>query len=521
MNCKHTMKKHSQYMQIQRPDAPTTLARSVLIIMITVATVFHGLNAFAQNASAQISQYLPFDMPSTSDLRASPHKVFSHYFTPFPISIDNKDPSVDYYTGGYLSPTGEGDKHISYGGFFRERPLPRSPIPAANWAFLDAETDVRRAVAIGLDGFTVDLFPSQLNRVEQLMNAAQAVDPGFKLVLMPDMDGSKDVRALTKVVQTLAAYPSCYRLADGRVVVAPYDAQEKSVDWWRDWLSAMKTNGINIAFVPLFQNWSKYAAAYAPISYGFSDWGDRAAIDNAGPAWLNAASRAHQYVPVWMHPVAAQDARPYCQRYWEAENTGTLRNTWELGAIGKADWVQLITWNDYSEEAEISPSTGIQYLYYDLNAYYICWFKMGFPPPIVRDCIYYCHRMESVNTLPDPAKQTAGPLRLTGGIASDKIEAVVFLTADATLEIEINGVKKDFPVSAPRSIIDIPLQQGQPIFRLIRNGQTVAAVQSAFPINNQITYQDLLYHGGSSLRPPVTQVPNAYYPHNLTPGSSP
>jgi hypothetical protein len=37
-------------------------------------------------------------MPSTATLRASGKKVFAHYVPWFPLSFDNKDASVDYYT---------------------------------------------------------------------------------------------------------------------------------------------------------------------------------------------------------------------------------------------------------------------------------------------------------------------------------------------------------------------------------------------------------------------------------------
>ena len=72
----------------------------------------------------------PFDQPSPDELHKSSKKVFIHYFTPFPISIDNRDPDNDYYAKGFISPDGEKGKHKSYGGYFRQRPLPRLQTPA-------------------------------------------------------------------------------------------------------------------------------------------------------------------------------------------------------------------------------------------------------------------------------------------------------------------------------------------------------------------------------------------------------
>jgi hypothetical protein len=71
-------------------------------------------------------------MPSAAALDAAEPRVFAHYFSPFPISLDNKASEIDYYTRHYNAVDGEGGKHAAYGGYFRQRPLPRSinPRPA-------------------------------------------------------------------------------------------------------------------------------------------------------------------------------------------------------------------------------------------------------------------------------------------------------------------------------------------------------------------------------------------------------
>lgn len=73
---------------------------------------------------------LPFELPSTATLRASSHKVFAHYFTPYPISLNNKAGADDYYTKNYLNPAGESGKHAAYGGLLRDRPFPGRCCPA-------------------------------------------------------------------------------------------------------------------------------------------------------------------------------------------------------------------------------------------------------------------------------------------------------------------------------------------------------------------------------------------------------
>ncbi|MGR6998986.1 hypothetical protein ACU686_13965 [Yinghuangia aomiensis] len=153
-------------------------------------------SATAGSSSTPISAGpLPFDLPSTADLRASRKKVFAHYFTPYPISLNNAAGDADYYKKNYLNPDGEGGKHKQYGGLLRDSPLPRAPL-GGDWELQDMETEVRTAVSAGIDGFTVDLLnldPSSPHRkrVDLLIKAAERVDPGFRIVLMPDMTASQ------------------------------------------------------------------------------------------------------------------------------------------------------------------------------------------------------------------------------------------------------------------------------------------------------------------------------------------
>ncbi|MDP9416414.1 MAG: hypothetical protein M3P48_00915, partial [Actinomycetota bacterium] len=75
--------------------------------------------------TSSTSPALPFDLPASSTLQASPRLVFAHYMPSLPISLDNQDPSTDYYARNFLTPTGEGGKHVAYGGYLRDRPMPR------------------------------------------------------------------------------------------------------------------------------------------------------------------------------------------------------------------------------------------------------------------------------------------------------------------------------------------------------------------------------------------------------------
>src|SRR5688572_16222342 len=90
---------------------------------------------------------LAFDKPSVSALRSSRRKAFAFYFPPFPVSVENKPPASDYYSQWLNT----GDATGRYD--LRDRPIPRPVRSGSTWKQKDFETEVRQAIAIGLDGF--------------------------------------------------------------------------------------------------------------------------------------------------------------------------------------------------------------------------------------------------------------------------------------------------------------------------------------------------------------------------------
>lgn len=462
----------------------------------------------AQESAAEIAAAnaaaWPFELPPLATLRAAPRKVFAHYFTPFPISIDNRAPERDYYAAHYLSPQGEGGKFAASGGFIKQRPLPRNVIEGTAWDRADTAQDVRRAAALGIDGFAVNLVASRglhWERARALLDVAAAVDPGFRILLMPDMEAEfkTEPQRVIEVARALARHPAAYRLADGRLVIAPYNAQTRPVAWWADLLATLRAEGTPVALWPVLQGWAAHGAAFAPISVGLSDWGDRS--PGASRGWSGAPGRARALGVMFMSTVAPQDARPKDLLYWEARNSENYRVMWEAAIAGGADAVHIVSWNDYSEATEIAPSSGTQWSFYDLTAYYTAWFKTGARPPIVRDVLYYFHRRHRTAAQPSPVRQTR-PYRLAGGsdAPADDLEVLVFATTPATLRIVQGGGSSTHEVAAGLSTVRVPLAEGTPAFELRRGGRTAAAVRSGFAVDDRIDYQDLLYRSGSSGR---------------------
>ncbi len=485
--------------------------------------------AKAPVASAASTPRLPFDMPALS---TSSKLVFAHYLPSLVLSLDNKTPASDYYTVNYLAPRGEGGAHAAYGGFIRDRPVGRAVSASASWRLLDMETEVRQAMAAGIDGFALDLLTVNTSaqvwtNMKLLLQAARNVSPTFKIMLQPDMSAlaSKDAATVAKATALLAAYPSAYNLNDGRLVVAPFYAENKSIAWWTSYKSIMaSTYGQTVALFPVVQNDQVYAKAFAPISIGIGNWGSRNPQWNPPNATYSTSPRGrvaavHAMGKMWMQPVSVQDERPNQGVFEEPLNTQNMRDTWQIARDSSAEWVLLPTWNDYTEGTSIEPSAKHGWAFLDLMSYYITWFKTGRAPTIVRDAAYLTHRSQ-----PWRAAQSFPQTRLMrlrgGSPARDTVESLNFLTGPATVSVTVGGVTTTCSEPAGVSSCLAPLRPGTVSVRVTRSGATVAAVTSPVVVSARPYVQDLQYIATSSLRSGSTAVQSPTTPPAPAPAPS-
>jgi hypothetical protein len=457
----------------------------------------------------KIDACLAFTMPDPSALFASPKKVFAHYFYPFPLQIDNKPPSQDYYNRNHLNPNGESGKWADKGGFLRQRPFPVDGA-AANYRLLNMEQEVRVAIARGITGFTIDVMGvSQAtdadSALHQLMSAAQAVDPRFKIVVMPDLAALKsDADAVTQIIASIASSPAAYRLNDGRLVVTAFNAGANPPEWWASIFTQLKSRGINVSFVPTFLGWGGQAKAFSAISDGFGDWGTATAAASDRMKGDPAISHG-SYGKIFMMSVDPQQYRPKDSIYWEAGNSATFRNAWMSAIDGGADWVQIVTWSDLSESSEIEPYTDatlrkdIGTGFYDLNAFYATWFLTARQPAITHDVLYYFYRREPTNAA-SPSQKAAN--KAVNSSPEDDIELLAFLTAPGVITISIGG--HNFTQNAPAGITSfkVPTQPGTPSFSLARDGSTLFSFEAPVQIFGQEGLPsgviDMTYWSGSA-----------------------
>jgi len=461
-----------------------------LLVLVVLSVPQSMANSPRQNPGTADDSCLPFTMPGPNALFGAPKKVFAHYFYPFPLSLENKSASDDYYNAQYLNRTGESGKWSAYGGYLRQRPLVVGVSSDHQWQLSNMQREVRMAIARGITGFTFDVLSAKEaaggdTHLQLLLSAAQRVDPRFKILIMPDLSALKsDAAAVVGSIAAVAASPAAYRLNDGRLAVTAFNAGANPADWWAEVFAQLKTRGIAIAFVPTFLGWRAQAGAFAPISHGFGDWGT--ATPSVSDSMKSDPETAHNnYGKIFMMPVDPQQYRPKGSVYWEAGNSAAFRNSWMSSIAGNADWVQLVTWSDFSESSEIEPYTDatlrpdIGTGFYDLNAFYATWFLTGNQPSITHDVLYFFYRREPTDAA-SPAQ--SAPNKIINSSPEDDIELLAFLTAPGELKITIGGHTSVQNAPAGITSFKVPTAPGTPVFSLARGGSEVFSFRGPIQI---------------------------------------
>jgi len=364
------------------------------------------------------------------------------------------------------------------------------------------EEEVRLARQQGLDGLLVDFWaePHPTNGQRHfisssfaLLDAAERTDPGFKI--LPAVYAKKDSAATdyanSPVVKRIAKHPAALRLPDGRLAWSMWRTECLSVEWWKEVMAQMEANGHPIALVAQFNSWGKLKG-FSAICYGMAHWGPRTPMDFP---WVKGVRPLTEKA---VFPICMQDVRTRGCALWEAEGSATLRSLWQGAIEDGADWAFIYTLTDYSEQAQ-APSTCIGFVPYDLNAYYIQWFKTGEQPGIVRDRLYYFHRRHHTDVDPGRGRKWRWRRERDKGEPRDEIELLAFLAKPGALRITIDGQTHE--KEAPKGITSFkaPLSAGTafvPEFSLLRNGQTVVTRKSRYAVTDRVEYPNLLYCAG-------------------------
>lgn len=454
--------------------------------------------------AASSTPWLPVDLPA--QITGKP--VVEVYYPAMPVSLDNGNPPNHGWRTDYLDPDAKGATYLtpeqrafrqSIGGWVRDIPEERPPI-AGDWRLADARTEVAHARKRGTTAFLLNMMtlpgqhPWQPDVHRALVKAA-AETPDFRVMLMLDMTSDVPASKAGAVahVAELVKLGGCWTVG-GKLALSAFTAERQTPPWYADLFALIKNaTGLETWFLPTFQDTDANWRTFAPISAGWTDWGDR------NPAWNDPSPtgnrrrrirEAHDAGKLYWQSVSIQDQRPREGIFDESNNTENLRLTWQIAREGNADGALIVARNDYTEGTVTAPSVMHGDVFADIDAIEAQRFRTG-RLDVVRDGLYVTHRRQFHAAAPTYPQTLL--MRLRGGSpARDTAEALVYLKAPATVEVRSGGNLRAYDLPAGTSAVTCGLGLGYVSARIVRGGTAVIEVRSPHEVKAPWV-QDLQY----------------------------
>ncbi len=376
------------------------------------------------------------------------------------------------------------------------------------------EHQIRLAQQYGIDGFALNCGawtnePYYVERSKRMYEAAKRVTPDFKIFFSIDTASGLDpLPAALDMMKRFADHPNQFR-HDGKPVLSAYSCADLALkadkkvgrglaegqkSRWAETLSALKDAGNESCFVPFF--WTDNYTLCPSYDGILNTFADAPYLDGYFLFGIDA--------PVWDLIQGNSNCRRASDKLGKiymatnsfAYNSANVRDfhgmrdysaIWEGFIKDNADWVEIVTWNDYTEDGHLSPAhagTKIETerinhdeSYLDVTAYYSAWFKSGRQPEIKQERIFYVYRERSkwLDKVFDSKTQAwvLSPDQIHDDV-EDKIYSSTFLKEPAELTIQTGKDKKSFQLKAGVSHVEIPFQPGVPHFTLKRQGKVIA-----------------------------------------------
>jgi glucan endo-1,3-alpha-glucosidase len=400
------------------------------------------------------------------------------------------------------------------------------PVARGNATVEDYKEEIRHAQALGIDGFALNAGgwtiekknPSYKERTQRIYQAALELGTGFKLFMSADFASKLTFAEFVDMVESFRGHPNQFT-HDGRPVVSTYKGE--NIDLTPQALAEF-TGERAICLVPFYR--SRPASELPTQGQILQVFQENSALDGffnfgaaGSPANICRVTRAMAAVwkdagKLFMAPVT-----PYYRgrggnyRLFESRGFEGMAMHWEAAIESGADWVEVVTWNDWSEASYVAPfgprdGTNLwnghfgkmlsHEAYMEASRHYLEWFKTGVRPAITSDEFYYFYRLHP--------KTVAGPdEKFPNNVdqLDDRIYATVFLTAPATFKIECGTTSETFDLSAGVHHVSAPMAEGTPLFVLSRDGGLLHEKRGEFSIGPENNWADFNYFASSWLKP--------------------
>ncbi len=394
--------------------------------------------------------------------------------------------------------------------------------------------DIQDAQNLGIDGFALNCGSWDATyklHVSKLFQAANELGTNFNLFFSVDKCCGITSDQVKDMVQTYTGNQNYYKYNN-----RPFLSAWGGGDFFRSVITDLRQKGYNVYFVPflynkvgsysteipdygtIVQNYNAYWKNYIDGYFYFGAVG--LPFKNIKGSNLDAAEASaavlHQNKMTFMSFVSPQywgDRQPTAgRRYYEYNGGEGIISQWEsIIKSQKPDWVELSTWNDWTEGTYFSPIDNIDDYVYplkqlhpekgfykshkgfaELSKYYIQWYKNGVKPAINKDKIFYFYRTQSKNATPTDPK---GMVRSRIGKVDDIIYVTSFLRSPATLVVSSGGVVTSYDLGSGINNTRIPFQAGQQIFKVVRSGTTIINQQGEDIVSTPKSFNFNVYSG--------------------------
>jgi len=338
-------------------------------------------------------------------------------------------------------------------------------------SFFDAQ--IKRAQAAGIDGFALNVGSNdwQPARVATALDAAKN-NGDFVMFISFDMASLPFTNEALARFHSVANHPNYYKI-NGRPFYSTFAGENGGDDFWSNWKTS---SGINPYFCPSWPNYPTnnllQSHPVADCIFTWNAWrapnsGPDASFDTIGDRDLLASARATN--KQYMAPVAPWFATHVWgdgfSKNWIYGSETLLPERWKQIISLQPDFVEIITWNDYSESSYICSISddlpvdmgGIKQMitvpqnmnhdgWLDLSRHYIQWYKNNVRPEIINDQFYWWYRIHSKNQVegePPQYQNDANDCIVIHSI----VKNISPLGGQYTVIVDLNGSKTEYKIT--------------------------------------------------------------------------
>jgi len=367
--------------------------------------------------------------------------------------------------------------------------------------------EIIEAQAANIDGFALNVGswdPSfqtyyQTN-VELMFQGAEQLGTGFKLFFSVDFG---DPTNIINMVTAYANRPNTFRY-NGKVVLSTYRQEQLA---WQSILTALRTNGVDVFFVPYFfttelpntTDAQNLLATYTNLLDGVFTFAPAGPLDQIVAANLQVNDAVRSAGKISMCSVTPHYwgcvQYDVGRRYYESLGGEGLDLQWTQLIFDQPDWIEISTWNDLNESTYISPADHGTLAgsvprrnphggYLELSKYYITWYKTGMAPPIDRDALFYFYRIHPKDLVitNDVAVQD------WSGEIEDSLFLTTMLTQPANLVVTSGGVTNQYSQASGLSSVRVPFNVGPQVIELWRGGARLGVINGPPIVTNLTNY---------------------------------